>query len=262
MKKLFLAGSLMALLVPVAAIAQSKFDGTWKIDSSKQRLSTKPYVYLLQDGIFDCKSCTPPIHVKADGQDHKFVGSPYADTENVKVVDDHAVVVTGKKNGKIVRTNKLTVSSDGATATVEFNDDSDTNADPVTGKLSFTRLSAGPAGSHAISGSWQLAGFTQSDNGATFTLKVEGDSVTMTTPTGQSYTAKLDGTDAPYNGDPGTTSVSVKRVGAATIIETDKRAGKVISVTRMTVSADGKTITLVNNDLLTGRIFHDVAVKQ
>jgi hypothetical protein len=260
MKKLILAGSLMVLLAPAAAIAQSNFDGTWKID--KQQPSKKPYVFLLKDGMYDCKSCAPPVHAKADGQDQKRVGSPYADAINVRVIDDRTVEVHLKKNGKTVVTDRFTVSSDGTTATVEYNDASDTNADPVTGKLSFTRVSAGPAGSHAISGSWQLAKLTQSDNGATFTLKVEGDSVTMTSPTGQSYTAKLDGTDAPYKGDPGTTSVSVKGLSAVTIVETDKRDGKAIYISRMTVAADGKTMTLVNNDLLTGRIFHDVAAKQ
>jgi len=52
-----------------------------------------------------------------------------------------------------------------------------------------------------------------SDNGLAFTYKVEGESLTMSNPTGQSYTAKLDGTEAPYKGDPGTTSVSVETIG-------------------------------------------------
>ena len=50
--------------------------------------------------------------------------------------------------------------------------------------------------------------------------------MTYSTPTGQSYTAKLDGKDVPYMGDPGTTSVSLKRMGDA-FEETDKRDGKV-----------------------------------
>ncbi len=79
-----------------------------------------------------------------------------------------------------------------------------------------------------------------------FTNKVEGDSLSMSTRTGQSYTAKLDGTEAPYKGDPGTTSVSVKKVDKNTIEETDKRDGKVISVARMTVAADGKNMTIAN----------------
>jgi len=38
--------------------------------------------------------------------------------------------------------------------------------------------------------------------------------LTMTTPTGQKYTAKMDGTEAPFSGDPGLTAVSVKKMGA------------------------------------------------
>src|SRR5260370_4271922 len=91
-----------------------------------------------------------------------------------------------------------------------------------------------------------------SDNGLAFTYKVDGDSLTMSNPTGQSYTAKLDGTDAPYKGDPGTTSVSVKRVDKNTIEETDKRDGKVITVSRMTVSADGKSMAIAFDDKLHG----------
>jgi hypothetical protein len=83
----------------------------------------------------------------------------------------------------------------------------------------------------------------------------------MTSPTGQSYTAKLDGTDAPYVGDPGTTSVSLKRIGDA-IEETDKRDGKVISVSKSTVSPDGKTMTSVVDDKLHGTTATYVAVKQ
>lgn len=88
-------------------------------------------------------------------------------------------------------------------------------------------MAKGPAGSSAISGSWRTTKVeTVSDNAITTTYKVNGDELTMTTPTGQSYTAKLDGTEAPYKGDPGTTSVSVEQMGKNTIEETDKRDGK------------------------------------
>jgi hypothetical protein len=84
----------------------------------------------------------------------------------------------------------------------------------------------------------------------------------MTNPTGQSYTAKLDGTDAPYKGDPGTTSVSVKRVDKTTIEESDKRDGKVIGVARMSVSADGKSMTMTYEDKLHGTSSKIVAHKR
>jgi len=263
MKKLLLFGLLMSLLMPVLAIAQSAFEGTWKGDISKTQMPKKPDVFLLQDGMYHCKTCVPPIDVKADGQDQKVTGHPYYDTVSIKIVDDRTVEETEKKNGKTVITSKTTVSPDGNTATFEFVDSSATNADPVTGKGEVTRVAKGPAGSHAISGSWRTTKMDNvSDNGLTWSYKVEGDSLTMTNQTGQSYTAKLDGTEAPFKGDPGTTSVSVKRMGKNTIEETDKRDGKVIVVYRMTVSPDGKTMTIAANDKLHGTTMQFVAEKQ
>jgi hypothetical protein len=263
MKKLLWFGLLTSLLMPVAAMAQSAFDGTWKIDLNKVQMPKKPDVYLLQDGMYHCKTCVPPIDIKADGEDQKVTGHPYYDAVNIKVVDDRTIEETDKKNGKTVATSKTTVSPDGNTANFEFTDSSNTNANPVTGKGENTRVAKGPAGSHAISGSWRTTKFENvSDNGLTVTYKTEGDSLSMSSPTGQSYTAKLDGTDAQYQGDPGTNGVSVKRLGKNTIEETDKRDGKAISVARMTVAADGKTMTIAVSDKLHGTTSQFVAQKQ
>jgi hypothetical protein len=253
MKKQILLAVLAAFFSPLMTLAQSNFDGTWKVDLQSAQLPTKPDVYLLENGTWDCKTCVPPISVKADGQDHKVTGHPYYDTVNIKVVDSSTVEETDKRSGKTVAVVKWTVSGDGKTLQFEFTDSTNTNADPVTGKGTARRVEAGPAGSHPISGSWRTTKLENvSANGLTLTLKVEGNTVGMTSPTGQSYTANLDGTDAPYKGDPGITSVSVKRIDKNTIEETDKRDGKPISVTRMTLSPDGKTLNFVASDLLRG----------
>jgi len=263
MRKQILAGLLLALLAPAVVMAQSNFTGTWKIDLKKTQPSKKPSVLLLQDGVFSCKSCTPAYTVKADGQNHKLVGTPYADTIAATTSDGgRKVQVKESKNGKLVMTITASLSADGKTLHTAFNDASDTNSDPVTGTGTFARAAAGPAGSEPISGSWVAAAFTGSDNGNTFTLKVEGDNVTMTTPTGQSYTAKLDGADAAYKGDPGITTASVKRIDKNTIEETDKRDGKAIFVLRMTLAADGKSMMLTEHNLRREMIAHDVAIKQ
>ena len=254
---------LLSLLTPGLAMAQSALDGTWKIDLKTTQFPKKPQVYLLQDGMYHCKSCVPPVDIKADGQDQKVTGHSYYDTMSVKVVDDRTIEDTTKKNGKTVGTSRTWVSPDGNTLMFEFTDSSATNADPVTGKGEETRVAKGPAGSHAISGSWQATKMDSvSDNGLSITYKVEGDRLTMTTPTGQSYTAKLDGTEVPYKGDPGTTSVSVKRLDKNTIEETDKRDGKVTAVERITVAADGRSITVTVDDKLQGTSMQFVAVKQ
>lgn len=263
MKKLLFVGLAILLLMPVVASAQNAFDGTWKIDLKKAEFPKKPDVYLLQNGMYQCKTCVPSIDIKADGQDQRVTGHPYFDSMAIKVVNDHEIEETDKKNGKTVATSTTTVSSDGNTVMFSFSDSSNTNADPVTGKGEEIRVAKGPAGSHAISGSWRTTKLeNMSDNGLMWTYKVSGDELTMTTQTGQSYTAKLNGAQAPMKGDPGTTSVSVKMMGKSTLEETDYRDGKAISIARMVVSPDGKTMKLMVDDKLRGTKSEFMAMKQ
>ncbi len=263
MKRLVQAGLMIALCMPAAAMAQSGLDGTWKIDITKAQLPKKPDVIVLQSGMYQCKTCIPPVNIKADGQDQKVSGDPYIDAMSIKVVDAQTVLETDKKGGKTVATSTTTVAKDGATASFEFTDSSNTNGAPVTGKGTMTRVEKGPAGSHAISGSWRTSKLDDfSANALTITFKVEGDSLHMTDPTGHSYVAKMDGTDSPYKGDPGTTSVSVKKISSNSYEETDKRDGKALSIAKFTVSADGKTITLAVHNVRQGTDAQFVGTKQ
>jgi hypothetical protein len=146
---------------------------------------------------------------------------------------------------------------------IEFSNSSDTNAASVSGKGEAIRVAKGPANSHVISGSWRESKLENlSDNALLLTLKLEGDTLTMNNPTGASYNAKLDGTDAPYNGDPGITSVSVKRMGKDSFQETDKRDGKVISVAKISVAPDGRSMTIAVADKLHGTTSEFQALKQ
>ncbi len=263
MRKLQGLAILAVMLVSLGAAAQSAFDGTWKVDVNKAEFPKKPDVYLLQNGMYQCKTCVPPVDVKADGHDQKVSGHPYYDSMAIKVVNDHEIEETDKKDGKTVATSKMTVSPDGNTLTFEFSDSSNTNAAPVTGKGEARRVAKGPAGSNAVSGSWRTTKVEDiSENGIMWTYKVSGDELSMTSPTGQSYTAKMNGTEAPYKGDPGTTSVSIKSMGKNMMEETDRRDGKVISVSKMTVTPDGKTMNITVDDKLRGTTSRFVATKQ
>lgn len=84
MKKLFVLIAFAALLMPMPATAQSAFDGTWKIDMKKVDFPKKPDVFVLQNGMYDCKTCTPPYTIKADGTDQSVSGHPYYDTVAIK----------------------------------------------------------------------------------------------------------------------------------------------------------------------------------
>ncbi len=259
MKKLLL----IVLLTPLSVWGQAAFDGTWRLDLSKSQLPTKPGKYLLQNGTYKCETCAPPYEVKADGQEHKVTGHPFFDTLSVRVVNDKTLERTEKKNGKIVGTDKATVSDDGHQLVEKFTWQPEANNKRQSGKAASTRVAKGPAGSHAISGSWRgekLQDFSQ--DALIVTYKSTGDGLSMKWGTGESYDAKFDGKDYPYKGDPGVTSVSLKKIDANTIEETDKRDGKVIAVSRLTISRDGKTMKFNVDDKLHGTTYSDEARKQ
>ena len=237
------------LVLPGAAIA-GEFDGTWKNDPASWKIST-PDEYLLKDGSYTCLAgCDVRVAIPADGADHAVAGSAYADMLAVTAVDDHTVRIVSKKGGAKVADSTGVVSGDGKTLTWTFSNSSNTNGGPpITGTSSENRVSDGPAGTHAISGKWMFVGAaSMSDNVLHTTFKQDGDTLTMSQPTGQAYTAVLGGPDAAYKGDPGINSVSVKRAGPHAIQETDKLNGAVIWVGTMTVSDDGKTMTTIWDD--------------
>ena len=120
MKRLLIASFALALLVPACVLAQDAFTGTWKQDPmSLHETGGKPMVMSLKNGVFTDDG-VPPMSVKADGQDHAVTGQKRFDTASVKVVDDHALQMTQKKDGKTTWTGVFTVAADGKTAIGDY----------------------------------------------------------------------------------------------------------------------------------------------
>lgn len=250
------------LLSPALAAAQGSLDGTWKIDLASVKFPDKPDKYLLQGGRYACSTCVPPIDVQADGTDQKVAGSKYFDTIAVKVIDDHTLQITTKKDGKVVSEGTSTVSGDGATLSQEFTFYPPAGQ-PGKGAITSERVAKGPEGSHAISGSWRTEKAGQfSDNALTVTFKSTPDGLSMSAPTGESYDAKFDGKDYPIKGDRGGSVVSLKRVDDRTIEETTKRDGKVVGIARITAAPDGKSLNFAYEDKERNTTMSYVARKQ
>jgi hypothetical protein len=246
-----------------SAQAQSPFTGTWKLELAESELPTKPEVFLLQDSTYYCSTCDPPLKIKADGRERQITGEACYDTVSLKVVDDRTSEETDKRNGKTIGTSRMTVSSDGNSATVEWTESCNANGDVTSGTLLLNRVTKGPRGSHAVSGSWQVVKrLNVSENALVATLKLEGDTFSFSDPTGQSYAARLDGTETRLKGDLGDTRVSVKRLGEDTIEETDRHNGRVVEVTRFTLSADGQSLIVSIENKAKGTIRHFVAHRQ
>ena len=116
-------------------------------------------------------------------------------------------------------------------------------ADPFAGTWRLntekSKYDPGPAPDRAM--------VTIESDGVTTTVKTEssfeGKAMTVT------YKASLDGTPAPLQGSPVADMVSVKKVDEQTREMKSQKGGKTVSESRATVSADGKTVTVVGSGL-------------
>ena len=252
----------MAVLFTAAVSpAQSPFDGTWKTDLSKTKFSPQPLTFYISSGWYHCVSCNPAYDVPADGQFHPVSGASY-DTISVTIVDAHTISFVAKKGGVVTFEQTRTVSPDGKTLTVKSTGHPASGGPPTNFEIKGKRSGALPSGVHATSGNWIIEAQTGSSNALLTTYKTSGDEITMTEPTGESYTAKFDGNDYPVRGSYGWDAVSLKKINPHTIVETDKRSGAVTDVTTMTVSPNGKTMTAVETNKPSGRVTTYVATKQ
>jgi hypothetical protein len=244
----------LLFLFPAIAFATEPFDGTWKLDLNKVQLSQKPNTIELANGIYQCSTCVPKVKVSADGTDHKLTGEPSADMVSVKVLDERTIEIQTKKAGKLVSVQKLTVEPGGSHLTRAVTQYPENSPLPVSMVFVDSRVEEGPAGSHATSGTWRTEKIqSSSENGMSFNIKTSMDGVTVSNSAGVSYTAKFDGKDYPEKGTPQADTVSIKRIDGNTFEESDKRNGKVVEVARYSVSADGHSMNVVDDDKLTGR---------
>ena len=76
MKRILLLVAFAVPLIPLPAMPQSVFDGTWKIDLNKVDFPKNPDVLLLENGKYSCKTCAPAYEIKADGTDQPVTGHP------------------------------------------------------------------------------------------------------------------------------------------------------------------------------------------
>jgi len=103
-------------------------------------------------------------------------------------------------------------------------------------------------------GSWMVLKDDKSlDLNSVVTFKVERDVVEMSTLSGITYKAKLNGADAKVEGDLKTTSVSVTRPKKNVLLEISKQGGKAWLSMRMEVEPGGKTAKVTWKNLNTDK---------
>ncbi len=229
-------GSLLCL--PVALAASSGFNGSWKEDLHSVTMGGEPYSIRLVNGVFSCFSCVPETTIKADGAPHALKKNPAIDALAVTVLNPRTIRIDEFKDDKKIGTVNFAAAPDGRTATYQ----SANLQTGVTGKLTFKRLGAKITGTNLVSGRWLPLRITgMSKRARTVTYTIADKMIAMTTPTGQSYVAPLNGRPVPFKGDAEITTVSVTLNGD-TLTERDYRARKLVKLTISKLLPGGKTM--------------------
>lgn len=156
-------------------------------------------------------------------------------------MDERTVSKIAKKGGKVVLEAKVSVSADGTTKT-DVQTLYDMAPRPIEFTTHSTRVSSGPTGSHAVSGEWRVTDGDLTNHAEDTIFQVSENMLSMSDRMGRSFSAKLDGTDAPYNGSNEFTSVSLKVIDKNTIEESDKKDGKIVKISLWSIQPDGKTM--------------------
>jgi hypothetical protein len=226
--------------------AQTRFDGTWEMKMDTLQFSGAPEEYFIANSEYQCLSCVPKVDVKADGTDQSAAGHEnYYDTIAVRVLDGRSVNFTFRKLGRPVALSKETVSPDGRTMLEEFQNLG--GKESVAGKAGFIRVGEAPAGSHALSGKWQMRSIRNDTQAGTLTTYRSIPNGLRISDGSDSFEAKFDGKDYPVGRD-WLTTVSLTLVNQNTLEETDKHQGEIMTVSRMTLSKDGKTMGVESMD--------------
>jgi hypothetical protein len=107
--------------------------GTWKLNEAKSKVAPglPKYVTVVYEAAGDKVKVTvdgtgadgQPAHNEwtgsFDDKDYPVTGDPSIDSRSYKKVNDHTLMLTNKKDGKVVSTARVVVSADGKSRTVD-----------------------------------------------------------------------------------------------------------------------------------------------
>jgi len=251
-----------ASLAGASAEASSPFDGTWVADLSSQG-GLPVDDYLVSDGTYACRSCSPPRSYPADGKPHAIPGDADVTSESVTVAGPRAIV-THIVSPAMTRSTTMTVSPDGWTATYISIDHRPGVKGPLRTEYLAKRIAPAPAGAHPVSGKWQgLRYVSVPVQLRTTELHIVGNSLTYRVPIGVSYTARFDGDFVPVSGPyRGKVTAAVVRRGDRQIVETRKEDAKVIATRTFTLLPDGNSLEIATTAAGSPSTFRVIAHRQ
>ncbi|MGH7023139.1 MAG: hypothetical protein ACREEB_06050 [Caulobacteraceae bacterium] len=240
MKRLALTVFIFAAGAAPALAASSPFDGTWKLDVGRSKFTGDTFTYAkTPNGFTYSNGATITYHFTVDGKDYPTT-IPGRTTAWTKARDGGWDIVN-KANGKVVSRTHRVLSPDGKTLTSSYTDympDGTTEHEHDV----YTRVT----GSTGLAGEWkdtkvQAASDTMrisSPSAARYEISYPSDRETIAGAT--------DGAPAAIKGPtvPPGAMASVKAEGPRKWTRRVSLHGKTYGEGSLTVSADGKTLTV------------------
>jgi hypothetical protein len=123
-----------AFALPARLVAgKDPFSGFWRLNVEKSdtrlpvpkavRIKASGKAFRVREEVANqnrARETVATINADFNGKDYPVIGSPLADTAACERLDDHTIIMTVKKQGNLVVTEKLMVSPDGKTLTASF----------------------------------------------------------------------------------------------------------------------------------------------
>ena len=242
-----------SLTVGMAWAAENPFIGEWKLNSLKSRMSDEMKIESKGGNSYSFNFGGTPEMIVADGTDQPGLRGT---TLSAKQEAPDTWIVQRKKDGQLLLRATWKLSKDGGTLTDYYRE---FEPDGSTLSLDYVYQRTGEGSGFAAD--WRSIKETRNSPLILQVKAYQGDGLSFITPSRhETRNFKLDGQDYPNQGPnagPGSSS-STRRVDEHTLETTDKYDGKVTDTREISLSPDGKTLTMTVN--IPGRTQPDVLV--
>jgi hypothetical protein len=228
---------LMAAGSTSALAADASYVGKWKFNASRSQVTGQTVVIeKTPSGSMRYEAAGFVYTFNVDGKEYPM---PDSGTTSWKAIDAKTWDVTNRRNGKISANYRLVVEGDTLTFQSVLSTAGGGNL-KESGKA--TRMSGGPG----FIGKWKVSDIKPAST--SMNIAPNGaDGITLTYPEqGAVCNAKFDGKDYPLTGPfVGTgSSYVLKKTGPRSFEIIEKLNGKALYIDKISVSDDGKTLTL------------------
>lgn len=237
----------LGLWLPCACLAETPFAGTWVVEPELTTFSLRPLSFMIERGTYKRTSCVPYPEVPSDDQEHAIAGDPLISSMSVHLMDARRVEVTEKVSGKLVWKGDYAVSKDQKSMTLKYQDHRASKA--VSGTIQFEREGDVVANAHLLSGAWTPEKLLElSPGGLTMKIQDTDNGLVMSASDGRGYDIKFDRQDHPLTGYLDGATVLVGRRAPQTLQVNRKQSGVLVEMSLGTVSGDGQTMMLGQQD--------------